>query len=239
MLKQTTFTKDQQAELAQLVDVIALSKKSCERPMLANLVYATKKNFIGRPIAGYTPGVTDFALLTRDSAIALCQVQNELLEKYNYGLLIYDTYRPKSAVLDFMQWSKQPVSDDADGHCELERKQKHYPHIEKNRLFALGYLSETSQHCFGHTVDLVLIDKEGAELNLGARFDFMDEISHLSATAKEIGEEAMRNRHILTSTMEKYGFASYVYEFWHFSYCEKAIADPMDITITADLKNLS
>lgn len=220
----------------QLVDVGALSRQLCPRPIQVNLVYATSKNLVGRPIDGYTPGVTDVALLTKIPAEALCKVQNELLETYNYGLLIYDSYRPKRAVKDFMGWSTQPVANDSAGLYELERKAKHYPHINKNQLFDLGYVSADSQHCYGHTVDLVLIDENGIELNLGARFDFMDKLSHITATADEIGEEALRNRKILSDAMQRHGFIPYEYEFWHFSHKDKTIHEPIDIVITAELR---
>jgi D-alanyl-D-alanine dipeptidase len=232
-------TTTQPEILNQLIDVCALSQQHCSRPILANLVYATPENFIGRPIQGYEPGVTDFALLTKPAAIALCQVQNALLKEHDMGLLIWDSYRPKQAVRDFMAWSNQPVGDDAQGRYELERKAIHYPRIEKNQMFDLGYVAEDSQHCYGSTVDLVLIDKEGKLLDLGACFDFMDELSHYTATAKEIGEEAIRHRGILSGAMLAYGFKLYPNEFWHFDFKEKPITEPMDFAITRVLKGLN
>ncbi len=225
--------------LDKLVDVVALSQKECLRPIQAYLVYATTENFVGNIIEGYTPDLTDFALLTREAGIALCKVQNDLIKQHDLGLLIFDTYRPKRAVLNFADWSKQPVAHNAQGHHELARKEIHYPHIEKNQLFDLGYVALDSQHCYGHTVDLVLIDKDCNELDLGACFDFMDTRSHLSATADEIGEKAFQYRQILIETMKKHGFLTYPYEFWHYSYKEKAIVEPMDFVITEELKGLN
>ncbi|MES2218796.1 MAG: M15 family metallopeptidase [Pseudomonadota bacterium] len=220
--------------LNHLTDVGALSTKNCSRPIQVKLAYATPENFIGRPIKGYTPGVTDIALMTRDAAASLCEVQNELTQQH-LGLLIYDSYRPRRAVLDFVEWSKLPVAND----FELTRKAIHYPHIAKADMFELGYVSANSQHCYGHTVDLVLIDEKGNELNHGACFDFMDKLSHLDVTAQQIGEEALHNRNLLASTMRKFGFLTYPYEFWHFNFNNKMINDPMDIAITADLKGLN
>jgi D-alanyl-D-alanine dipeptidase len=228
-----------QQHLAQLVDVVALSQKSCARPIQALLAYATPENFIGRVIDGYTPGLTHFALLTKSAAEALCEVQNTLLKNHNLGLLIYDSYRPKRAVRDFVKWSLAPVNDDEQGRFELQRKDVHYPNIEKAKMFELGYVAEDSQHCYGHTVDLVLIDENGTELDLGACFDFMDEISHSTATAEKIGSEAFKNRTILAETMKNHGFVSYPFEFWHYNFKEKTIHEPIDIFITEELQGLN
>jgi D-alanyl-D-alanine dipeptidase len=225
--------------LAQMVDVVALSQQHCARPIQALLAYATPENFIGRVIDGYTPALTDFALMTKNAAAALCDVQNSLLKNHNLGLLIYDSYRPKRAVRDFVKWSTAPVGDDAQGQFELQRKAIHYPHIEKARMFELGYVAEDSQHCYGHTVDLVLIDANGKELDLGACFDYMDKRSHITATAAEIGDEALQNRTILADTMKHHGFLAYPTEFWHFNYNVKTIQEPIDIFITADLRGLN
>ena len=79
--------------LSQMMDVGVLSSRLCEHPIQVQLAYATAENFIGRPINGYTPGVTDIALMTRDAAASLCQVQNELWEQ-RLGLCIYDFLPP-------------------------------------------------------------------------------------------------------------------------------------------------
>jgi D-alanyl-D-alanine dipeptidase len=224
--------------LENLTDVVALSKKQCSRPILAHLAYATPDNFIGQIIDGYTPDVTDFAMMTKDAAVALCEVQNTLLKTHNLGLLIYDSYRPKRAVKHFVRWSTEPVLDNAQGRLELTRKKIHYPHIEKEKMFELGYVAEDSQHCYGHTVDLVLIDEQGCELDLGACFDYMDKLSHDTATENDIGIDALQNRNILSQAMQQHGFLPYRFEFWHFSFKNKMINEPIDIEITETLRGL-
>lgn len=110
-----------------LIDVVKLSKKECHIPIKAKLKYGTSKNFVGRPIDGYDPNVTDVALMTPKAAEHLCKVQNYLIQNYGYGLLIYDAYRPIRAVKDFLYWTKQKPAND----YELVRKEKHYPNIPK------------------------------------------------------------------------------------------------------------
>lgn len=223
-----------------LIDITALSQKLCAKPILAELKYAGTKNFVGQVAKGYHPDAHDFALMTPKAAQALCQVQNDLIKNHALGLIIYDAYRPKRATKEWKAWSELPP---ADNH-ELERKAKHYPHINKKQLFELGYVAEDSNHCYGNTVDVVLIEnKTGKKIPMGARFDFMDEISHLDATPAngKITEEAYQNRQILIKAMEKFGFESYSEEFWHFSHGGKAgreVSVPFDIEITPDLKGL-
>jgi D-alanyl-D-alanine dipeptidase len=225
--------------LNELIDVAALSQKECTRPIHAKLLYATAENFLGRPVDGYTPAVTDLALMTKDAAAALCKVQNELLQKHKLGLIIYDSYRPLRAVLDFVAWSKEPVPESEQGEIELARKKIHYPNIEKEQMFELGYVSKNSQHCYGHTVDLMLINEHGKELNHGAGFDFMDTLSHVAVMEDKIGAEAYKNRHILFDAMQKFGFITYPYEFWHFNFNNKMVTEPMDLVITAELRSLN
>lgn len=220
-----------------LIDVIQLSQKQCKIPIQAKLKYATAHNFVGRPIDGYDPKVTHVALMTPKAAEHLCQVQNYLIQHYGYGLLIYDAYRPVRAVKDFLFWSKQkPVNS-----YELVRKEKHYPNVSKGKLFELGYIAEQSGHCYGNTVDLVLIDiKTGKKLDMGARFDYMDEKSHSTADSKHIGVKAYKHRKILTEAMQRFGFEQLKEEFWHFSYGGKQgreVSQPMDISITSIYHN--
>lgn len=219
-----------------LINVIALSERRCKHPMQAYLKYATAKNFVGRVIDGYEPDLTDLALLTPKAADMLCHVQNELNSQHNLGLLIYDAYRPKRAVQDFVLWSRLP----ANSEYELERKAKHYPNIEKNQLFELGYVVEDSNHCYGNTVDLVLIDlQNGNKLDMGARFDYMDERSHITTDSEIIGEEAYQNRNILSTAMQKFNFQPYYAEFWHFTHGGKEgreVIEPLDIPINEALR---
>ena len=75
-------------------------------------------------------------------------MQRKLAEK-ELSLIVWDCYRPKRAVNDFLQWSKDPA------HSEM--KTEFYPRTDKEKLFALGYLAKPSAHSRGSTVDLALV----------------------------------------------------------------------------------
>jgi len=67
-------------------------------------------------------------------------VQGKLAEK-ELSLIVWDCYRPKRAVDDFLQWSKDPA------HSEM--KTEFYPRTDKEKLFALEYLAKPSAHSRG------------------------------------------------------------------------------------------
>jgi len=215
-----------------LIDVIALSKNLCDTPIECTLAYATAENFLGRLVAGYSPDAKHFCLMAPNAAAALCRAQNQLNEK-NLGLFIFDSFRPLRAVRDFGHWMHQPVNNP----LELTRKEIHYPHIEKNQLAQLGYVNDrVSDHCFGDTVDLTLIELPNKTfLDMGACFDFFDDTSHHTATAETIGKTAYQNRQILLDVMQAMGYLPYEKEYWHFTYHEREVSEPLDVEITTEL----
>jgi len=222
--------------LEVLIDLVALSEKNCKFAIQSRLDYATKENFIGRIIDGYSADAVDVCLMEKQAAHALCEVQNELNQS-NLGLYVFDAYRPLRAVKDFAQWFSEPAAND----YELERKRIHYPNIAKTDLAPLGYAPSTiSKHNFGHVVDLTLINLKTNEfLDMGVCFDYFDELSHATATVEQMGQQAIENRDLLSHVMQKYGFKPYDKEYWHFEFHRQEVNEPMDIPITRELKNLN
>ena len=74
--------------------------------LVVDLRYATKGNFVGRPVDGY---VKPRCILTSEAAAALKRVQDDLA-RYTLGLKVFDAYRPQRAVDHFVRWSH----DEAD-----------------------------------------------------------------------------------------------------------------------------
>ena len=219
-----------------LVDVVALSQKSCSFPIQGKLAYAGNENFIGRVIDGYSADAADVCLLSRRAAQALCDVQSEL-NQTGLGLYIFDAYRPLRAVKDFAKWYIAPVSS----MFEHQRQKIHYPHLQKTDLVAKGYAPDTtSRHNFGHSVDLSLIRLSDVTLlDMGTCFDYFDELSHDTATPEQIGQSAYDNRAKLTLTMTAHGFIPYPFEYWHFDYHLVEVEEPLDICIDMSLKGLN
>lgn len=166
--------------------------------------YFSTYNFIGDRIDGYEEPC---ALLTKEAARALKQVSNELVVR-GYRLKVFDAYRPARAVRHFVLWG---IEDQ-----DLRMKPYFYPDLEKQEVFAKGYIASLSSHSRGSTVDLTLLDMQtGKELDMGTPFDLFSEKSH--PDYKGITEEQYENRMILRKAMTRSSFQPIDCEWWHFT----------------------
>ncbi len=166
--------------------------------------YFTTYNFVGDRIDGYEEPI---ALLTKEAAIALKEVNDELLKK-GYRLKIYDAYRPKKSVAHFIKW--------AEDLKDQRMKEYFYPTFDKAHIFEECYLAKNSSHTRGSTVDLTLFDmKKGKDVDMGGTFDFFGDISH--PDYKDITKTQLKNRNLLKDTMIAHGFKQSVREWWHFT----------------------
>jgi D-alanyl-D-alanine dipeptidase len=165
--------------------------------------YAHSDNFVGRPIEGYRRSL---CLLARPAAEALAAVQRDLAAQ-GLGLKALDCYRPARAVRHFLRWAADPA--------DQARKADFYPNVDKRELFARGYLAARSGHSRGATIDLTLVRSgDGAELDMGTRFDFLDPRSAVASTA--VSRSARANRITLRNAMARHGFRGVSNEWWHF-----------------------
>ena len=166
--------------------------------------YYSTYNFIGERIDGYEEPC---ALLTIEAARALKAVSSELIVQ-GYRLKVFDAYRPACAVKHFILWG---IEDQ-----DIRMKPYFYPELEKQELFARGYIARQSSHSRGSAVDLTLLDmKTGRELDMGSPYDLFSEVSH--PDYRGITEEQYANRMILRRVMLRNGFRPIDCEWWHFS----------------------
>ena len=166
--------------------------------------YYSTYNFIGDRIDGYEEPC---AILTREAARALKTVSNEM-NVQGYRLKVFDAYRPAGAVKHFVLWGIEDL--------DLRMKPYFYPDLEKQELFAQGYIASKSSHSRGSTVDLTLLDMQtGKELDMGSPFDLFSEISH--PDYQGITEEQYANRMLLQHAMMRGGFEPLDCEWWHFT----------------------
>ena len=166
--------------------------------------YYSSYNFIGERIDGYEEPC---ALLTIEAARALKAVSSELIVQ-GYRLKVFDAYRPACAVKHFVLWG---IEDQ-----DIRMKPYFYPDLEKQELFAKGYIAKQSSHSRGSAVDLTLLDmKTGKELDMGSPFDLFSEVSH--PDYRGITQEQFENRMLLQRAMLRNGFQPIDCEWWHFS----------------------
>ena len=166
--------------------------------------YYSTYNFIGERVDGYEEPV---ALLTVEAARALKAVAGEV-NVQGYRLKVFDAYRPACAVKHFVLWG---IEDQ-----DLRMKPYFYPELEKQELFAKGYIASRSTHSRGSTVDLTLLDMAtGKEADMGSPFDLFSERSH--PDCREISEEQYAKRMLLQHAMVRNGFRPIDCEWWHFT----------------------
>lgn len=165
--------------------------------------YFSTYNFIGERIAGYEEPC---AIVTKEAARALINVSNELFVQ-GYRLKVFDAYRPATAVRQFVLWG---IEDQ-----DVRMKPYFYPTLEKQELFAKGYIAKQSSHSRGSAVDLTLLDmKTGKEVDMGSPFDLFSPASH--PDYRGITEEQFENRMTLRNAMLRNGFLPLECEWWHF-----------------------
>jgi zinc D-Ala-D-Ala dipeptidase len=153
------------------------------------LAYLTKHNLTGHRLPGYCRNT---ALLLNPAARDLARVQR-YLRRRGLGLLILDAYRPARASRALVRWAQR------SGHADLVGT----------------YIARRSRHNTGSAVDLTLVRAaDGRRLRMGTRFD---ELSARANTLNASGR-ALRNRLVLKGAMERFGFANYWREWWHYEH---------------------
>ncbi|WP_026753295.1 M15 family metallopeptidase [Sediminibacter sp. Hel_I_10] len=168
------------------------------------LRYYTSHNFVGDTIDGYQANAL---ILSKPAAEALKKVQDDLQE-HNLCLLVYDGYRPQTAVNHFVRWAKQ-INDTIN-------KQEFYPNVNKRNLFRDGYIASKSGHSRGSTVDLTIIDgNTNKPLDMGSPYDFFGKSSWVAHDA--LTPEQKANRQRLQDVMKAHNFRNYPKEWWHFT----------------------
>ena len=180
--------------------------------IIQEIRYHSTYNFIGERIDGYEEPC---ALLSVEAARALKAAAGELYIQ-GYRLKIFDAYRPARAVKHFVFWGLEDQ--------DLRMKPYFYPDLDKESLFAEGYIAKQSGHSRGSSVDLTLLDmKTGKEVDMGSPFDLFSPISH--PDCREITDEQYENRMFLQHAMVRNGFQPIDCEWWHFSLINEPYPD--------------
>ena len=191
--------------------------------IIQEIRYYSTYNFIGERIDGYEEPV---ALATKEAARALKAASNEMIVR-GYRLKVFDAYRPVSAVKQFILWGIEDT--------DIRMKPYFYPDLEKQSLFAEGYIAKRSSHSRGSAVDLTLLDMStGKELDMGSPFDLFSPLSH--PDCRDVTEEQYANRMLLQHAMVRNGFAPIDCEWWHFALADEPYPDTyFEFPVRADV----
>ena len=178
--------------------------KDIDNSIIVDLKYYSSENFTGRFVDGY---LANKAILTNETGIALSNAQKDF-NKLGYSLILYDAYRPQSAVDFFVRWSTN-LNDTLF-------KNLYYPDIKKSNLFKLGYIAYKSGHSRGSTIDVSLVDiTTNKEIDMGTIFDYFGIESH--TFYDNLTENQKANRLLLYEIMSNNGFQNYSKEWWHYT----------------------
>lgn len=126
----------------------------------------------------------------RYGTVKKLKLVSEDLAQMGLYLKIWDGFRPVSA--QFRLWEVYP-----------------------DATYVANPNTGFSSHSRGNTVDLTLVDENGAELEMPTGFDdFSDKADR---DYSDCTENAANNAEILQILMEKHGFTGYFGEWWHYS----------------------
>lgn len=223
-------------------DFVDLAKVAPE--MVIDLRYAGQENFVGRPVKGYE---NRKCWMTSRAADRLKEAAKAAMEERELLLVIYDTFRSVESVRDFQDWAADFGNDEAGSR----EKKFYYPTFSKKALFEGGFISDTSSHCRGSTVDLTFLEKDKREeytksssvrerqvtltdgrivdvlddgsVNMGSHFDFFDESSYQDSPL--VNKEAQANRTYLKKLMIRFGFTTITTEWWHYTLADEPYPD--------------
>jgi len=77
----------------------------------------------------------------------------------------------------------------------------------------------TPPHLTGGALDVVLLDRDGVELDMGCPLN--EQCPQMMTGAEGLPPIASANRQLLLSSMEAVGFVNYSHEWWHYSYGDR------------------
>jgi D-alanyl-D-alanine dipeptidase len=169
------------------------------------LVYATKNNFMGKPL--YNSKLTK-AWLHPHAARKLIHAQEILHNQYpQLSLLIYDAARPIEVQRAMDAWAKK----------------------SNNEYYIADPTKGGGLHNYGMAVDVTLVDAKGEWLSMGTPFDYFGPESHTDnedelLQLRRITPSEYRNRRLLRGVMEEAGFTTVASEWWHFNACTRETA---------------
>jgi len=97
---------------------------------------------------------------------------------------------------------------------------KKYPKLSRDKIIQIAGVMiastpDTAAHISGCAIDLSLLTLDNQIVDLGQKY------LQSATNFPNLSPEVKNNRQLLCSIMDKYGFANYPYEFWHFCQGDK------------------
>lgn len=177
--------------------------KSVDPTIVVELRYAGANNVAGRAL--YPPKTQ--ALVRSEVASRLAAAQ-AFLWRYNYGLKIWDAYRPKSAQMQLWQA------------------------VHNNNYVADPQVGAGSMHSWGLAVDATLVDTRNRPVRMPTDFD---DFTPAAMWRYQGADPAIRSHlYLLQIAMKEAGFYGQPQEWWHFVIGDWQKYLPRDLRKTAN-----
>jgi D-alanyl-D-alanine dipeptidase len=167
-----------------------------------DLRYATSNNFVGR---SFYQSI-DCAYLRTEAALALELAAQWVASKLpGTRIRVLDALRPQRV------------------------QEQLYKELEDTPLsMYLAHPERGSIHSFGMAVDVTLLDRNGAELDMGSGFDEMTLASHPDREAEHLAVGHLLPAHLvnrgwLRAAMRQAGFHGINSEWWHFDFGDRIV----------------
>ena len=162
--------------------------------------------------------------LREEAVNRLVKVNDYLISKSSFNLLIYDSWRPLEVQEFMFKRAFLLECEKSDIDISFENI-KSYPSVFKKVEKFWAYPSHDTRcpppHSTGGALDVCFSDKDGNLVEMGSMVDQMDETSNPHFYGSIKNEEAIiwnSRRNLLREIMTKFGFAQHPNEWWHFSY---------------------
>jgi D-alanyl-D-alanine dipeptidase len=167
-------------------DAVLVDVRSVDPTITVDLRYAGRNNFLRHPL--YPRGTHAVARPEIASALAVAQ---SFLRRYQYGLKIWDAYRP--VAVQAMLWGASHNSD----------------------YVANPEIGPGSLHSWGIAVDATLVDSRVRDVRMPTDFDDFTPAAMLPYMGSSL--EIRWNLRLLRYAMHKAGFSGLRTEWWHFT----------------------
>lgn len=137
-----------------------------------------------------------------------------LLKEAGLKLLVYDSYRPQTAVNAIVDWIGDP--------SDLDMKETLYPNTDKSEMDNMFFAAQ-GPYSRGAAADVSIVDKSGRELDMGTQYQYIDESSRYGW--KGLNDVQANNRELLRDIMLQSGLSANDTFWWSFYMEDEPFAD--------------
>ncbi len=137
-----------------------------------------------------------------------------LLKQAGLKLLVYDSYRPQTAVNAIVDWIGDPL--------DLDMKETLYPNMDKSEMDNMFFVAQ-GPYSRGAAADVSIVDKSGRALDMGTQYQYIDESSEYGW--KDLSDAQANNRELLRDIMIQSGLTPNDTFWWSFYIEDEPFAD--------------